>query len=221
MPGEHIALVGPSGGGKTTIASLISRFWDVQDGSILVGSADVKHISKDRLMYTISFVFQDSKLFKMSVYDNIRMANPDSTREEVLKALHDAQCDDILEKLPNGLDTVIGTNGVYVSGGERQRLSIARAFLKDAPIVLLDEATASLDVDNETLIQESLSRLIQNKTVLIIAHRMRTVASTDKIVVLRDGQIAESGTPEELLKINGIYAHMCELQKQAQSWVMA
>ena len=220
MPGEHIALVGPSGG-KTTIASLISRFWDVQDGSILVGGVDVKHISKDRLMDTISFVFQDSKLFKMSVYDNIRMANPDSTREEVLKALHDAQCDDILEKLPNGLDTVIGTKGVYVSGGERQRLSIARAFLKDAPIVLLDEATASLDVDNETLIQESLSRLIQNKTVLIIAHRMRTVASTDKIVVLRDGQIAESGTPEELLKINGIYAHMCELQKQAPSWVMA
>ena len=216
--GEHVAFVGPSGGGKTTLASLIARFYDVTEGKISIGGVDVKDIPSAQLMDMVSFVFQDSKLLKMSIYDNVRMGKKDATREEVMEALKNAQCEDIIARMPNGVDTVIGSQGTYVSGGERQRISIARAFLKDAPIILLDEATASLDVDNETLIQESLSKLIRNKTVMIIAHRMRTVADADKIVVLKDGVVAEQGTPAELEAANGIYSHMKATQMEAVGW---
>ena len=216
--GEHVAFVGPSGGGKTTLASLIARFYDVTEGKISIGGVDVKDIPSAQLMDMVSFVFQDSKLLKMSIYDNVRMGKKDATREEVMEALKNAQCEDIIAKMPNGVDTVIGSQGTYVSGGEAQRISIARAFLKDAPIILLDEATASLDVDNETLIQESLSKLIRNKTVMIIAHRMRTVADADKIVVLKDGVVAEQGTPAELEAANGIYSHMKATQMEAVGW---
>lgn len=219
--GQHVALVGPSGGGKSTIASLVARFWDVQEGAVRIDGVDVREIDPKKLMDTVSFVFQNSRLFKMSILENVRLARPEATREEVLQALHDAQCDDILEKLPQGVDTVIGAKGVYVSGGEQQRISIARVFLKDAPIILLDEATASLDVDNETLIQSSLSKLIQNKTVLIIAHRMRTVANADQIVVLKEGRIAEHGSPKELIEKDGIFVAMSRLQTEGQKWTMA
>lgn len=216
--GECVAFVGPSGGGKTTLASLLARFWDVTEGKIRIGGVDVRDIAGAELMNTVSFVFQDSKLLKMSIYDNIRMSKPEASREEVMQALKEAQCEDIIAKMPNGIDTMYGSGGTYVSGGEAQRLSIARAFLKNAPIILLDEATASLDVDNETLIQESLSRLIQNKTVLIIAHRMRTIAAASKIVVLKDGIVAEQGSPEELQRKNGIYQHMLQMQMKAEQW---
>lgn len=171
-------------------------------------------------MNTVLFVFQDSRLLKTSILENVRMAKPSATREEVIAALNAAQCADIIAKMPNGVDTVIGAKGVYLSGGERQRISIARAFLKNAPIILLDEATASLDVENETLIQESLSKLIQNKTVMIIVHRLRTVAGADKLVVLDGGKIAQQGSPDELIKQNGIYRHMTELQTQSAEWKM-
>ena len=217
-PGEHIALVGPSGGGKTTIASLISRFWDVQEGQILVGGVDVRSISKDRLMDTVSFVFQDSRLFKTSVYDNIRMARGDATREEVLRALHEAQCDDILEKLPNGLDTVIGAKGVYVSGGEQQRLNIARVMLKDAPILVLDEATAFADPDNENKVQAAFNRLSRGKTVIMIAHRLTTVTAADRIYLVKDGRVAECGKHDELLAQDGVYARMWNEYQTAASW---
>ena len=216
--GEHVAFVGPSGGGKTTLARLIARFADATEGSVKIGGVDVKKIDQKELMDTVSFVFQDSHLLKMSIYDNVRMGKKDASREEVLKALKNAQCEDIIEKLPNGIDTVIGSKGTYLSGGEAQRISIARAMLKNAPILILDEATASLDVDNETMIQESLSRLIKDKTVMIIAHRMRTVADADKIVVLKDGVVAESGRPDELKKKNGIYANMVKTQQVAVDW---
>lgn len=169
-------------------------------------------------MNQVSYVFQDSKLLKTSILENVRMGRPDATDEEVLQALKNAQCSDIIEKLPQGVNTVIGSKGTYVSGGEMQRLSIARAFLKNAPIILMDEATASLDVDNESVIQESISKLIQNKTVLIIAHRMRTVDGVDKIVVLKDGVVAEQGTPEALKKKNGIYKHMVDMQLESEQW---
>lgn len=216
--GEHVAFVGPSGGGKTTLASLVARFFDTTEGRILIGNKDVKEIPSRQLMDMVSFVFQDSKLLKTSILENVRMGKKDATREEVMQALKEAQCEDIIAKLPDGIDTVIGSSGTYVSGGERQRISIARAFLKDAPIIFLDEATASLDVDNETLIQEALSRLIQDKTVMIIAHRMRTVADADKIVVLKDGMVAEEGAPEELAAKDGVYRHMAKTQLQAAGW---
>lgn len=216
--GEHIALVGPSGGGKTTLASLIARFWDVKRGAVKIGGTDVRNIPSDELMNYVSYVFQDSKLLKMSIMDNIRMGRPDATDEEVMQALRDAQCMDIIEKFPDGVNTMIGSKGIYVSGGECQRLSISRAFLKNAPVLILDEATASLDVDNESLIQESISKLIRNKTVLIIAHRMRTVDGVDKIVVLKDGKVAGQGTPEELRKANGIYKHMADMQLSSDRW---
>lgn len=216
--GEHIALVGPSGGGKTTLASLIARFWDVKRGAVKIGGTDVRNIPSDELMNYVSYVFQDSKLLKMSIMDNIRMGRSDATDEEVMQALRDAQCMDIIEKFPDGVNTMIGSKGIYVSGGECQRLSISRAFLKNAPVLILDEATASLDVDNESLIQESISKLIRNKTVLIIAHRMRTVDGVDKIVVLKDGKAAEQGTPEELRKANGIYKHMADMQLSSDRW---
>ena len=220
QPGQTVAFVGPSGGGKSTLANLVCRFFDVQSGSVRVGGADVRAIPKEELMDTISFVFQNSRLLKGSILDNVRLGRPQATEAEVLAALKAAQCMDIVEKFPAGIHTVIGTKGVYLSGSERQRISIARAFLKDAPIILLDEATASLDVENETAIQEALSRLIKNKTVLIIAHRMRTVAGADQVVVLSGGIVAEQGGPAELYARKGLYAHMVDLQSASQNWTI-
>ena len=216
--GEVTALIGPSGGGKTTVSRLASRFWDANKGTITVGGMDISKVDPETLMSLYSIVFQDVTLFNNTIMENIRIGKKDATDEEVLAAARLAHCDEFAEKLSDGWNTMIGENGSELSGGERQRLSIARAFLKDAPIILLDEATASLDVDNETMIQESLSRLIKNKTVMIIAHRMRTVADADKIVVLKDGVVAESGTPGELEKQNGIYANMVRTQLKATDW---
>ena len=206
--GEHIALVGPSGGGKTTLASLIARFWDVKRGAVKIGGADVRNIPSDELMNYVSYVFQDSKLLKMSIMDNIRMGRPDATDEEVMQALRDAQCMDIIEKFPDGVNTMIGSKGIYVSGGECQRLSIARAFLKNAPVLILDEATAFADPDNERLVQQAFEKLSKDKTVIMIAHRLSTVTNADCIYVLSDGKIAESGKHSELVAKNGIYSRM-------------
>ena len=216
--GEVTALIGPSGGGKTTVSRLASRFWDVNQGTITVGGMDISQIDPETLMSLYSIVFQDVTLFNNTVMENIRIGKMDATDEEVIAAAKLAHCDEFAEKLADGWDTMIGENGSELSGGERQRISIARAFLKDAPIILLDEATASLDVDNETMIQESLSRLIKDKTVMIIAHRMRTVADADKIVVLKDGTVAENGSPEALEKQGGIYANMVKTQLLARDW---
>ena len=216
--GEVTALIGPSGGGKTTVSRLASRFWDVNQGTITVGGMDISKIDPETLMSLYSIVFQDVTLFNNTVMENIRIGKMDATDEEVIAAAKLAHCDEFTEKLADGWNTMIGENGSELSGGERQRISIARAFLKDAPIILLDEATASLDVDNETMIQESLSRLIKDKTVMIIAHRMRTVADADKIVVLKDGTVAENGSPEELEKQGGIYANMVKTQLLARDW---
>ncbi len=218
--GQVTALVGPSGGGKTTVSRLASRFWDIQKGRITVGGMDISEIDPESLMSLYSIVFQDVTLFNNTVMENIRLGRKDASDAEVLAAARLANVDEFAEKLPDKWNTLIGENGCELSGGERQRISIARAFLKNAPIILLDEATASLDVENETLIQESLSRLIENKTVMIIAHRMRTVAGADKIVVLSDGAVAEQGNSDMLLKKNGIYARMVKLQTQSQNWVM-
>ncbi|MFR5723114.1 MAG: ABC transporter ATP-binding protein [Lachnospira eligens] len=216
--GGVTALIGPSGGGKTTISRLAARFWDADKGKITVGGMDISKIDPETLMSLYSIVFQDVTLFNNTVIENIRIGKMDATDEEVIAAAKLAHCDEFAEKLLDGWNTMIGENGCELSGGERQRISIARAFLKDAPIILLDEATASLDVDNETMIQESLSRLIKNKTVMIIAHRMRTVADADKIVVLKDGKVAESGKPSELMKKAGIYAGMVNTQIIAANW---
>ena len=216
--GEVTALIGPSGGGKTTVSRLAARFWDADRGMITVGGMNVSGIDPETLLSLYSIVFQDVTLFNNTVMENIRIGRKDATDEEVLAAAKLAHCDEFIEKLPEKWDSMIGENGSELSGGERQRISIARAFLKDAPIILMDEATASLDVDNESLIQEAISRLIQNKTVLIIAHRMRTVDGVDKIVVLKDGIVAESGTPEELKEADGLYRHMVELQLQSEQW---
>ena len=218
--GQVTALVGPSGGGKTTVSRLASRFWDIQKGKITVGGMDISKIDPESLMSLYSIVFQDVTLFNNTVMENIRLGRKDATDEEVLEAARLANVDEFAKKLPDKWNTLIGENGCELSGGERQRISIARAFLKDAPIILLDEATASLDVENETLIQESLSRLIENKTVMIIAHRMRTVAGADKIVVLSEGTVAEQGSSDMLLKKDGIYARMVKLQTQSQNWAM-
>ncbi|WP_455615949.1 ABC transporter ATP-binding protein [Eisenbergiella sp.] len=218
--GEVTALIGPSGGGKTTVSRLAARFWDIEQGKITVGGMDISKVDPETLLSLYSIVFQDVTLFDNTILENIRIGKKNATDEEVMAAARLANCEEFVSKLPGGWDTRIGENGSELSGGERQRISIARAFLKDAPIILLDEATASLDVDNESLIQESLSRLIRNKTVLIIAHRMRTVANADKIVVLKDGRIIEGGMPAELLAQKGVYSHMCELQTQTQGWVM-
>lgn len=217
-PGEHVAFVGPSGGGKTTLASLIARFFDVTEGKLVVGGVNVKEIADEKLMETVSFVFQDSKLLKMSIYDNIRMGKKDATKEQVLHALKEAQCMDIIEKMPQGIDTVIGTRGTYVSGGEAQRLSIARAMLKDAPILILDEATAFADPDNEVKVQEAFSRLSKGKTVIMVAHRLSSVTNADCICVLKDGEIVETGNHESLTKQNGIYAHMWKEYNQSIRW---
>ena len=216
--GQVTALIGPSGGGKTTVSRLAARFWDANKGRITVGGMDISTIDPETLMSLYSIVFQDVTLFNNTIMENIRIGKMDATDEEVLAAARLAHCDEFAEKLSDGWHTMIGENGSELSGGERQRISIARAFLKDAPIILLDEATASLDVDNETMIQESLSRLIQDKTVLIIAHRMRTVAEADQIVVLRDGTVAESGSPAELEQKDGIYANMVKTQLLAGGW---
>ena len=216
--GQVTALIGPSGGGKTTVSRLAARFWDANKGRITVGGMDISTIDPETLMSLYSIVFQDVTLFNNTIMENIRIGKMDATDEEVLAAARLAHCDEFAEKLSDGWHTMIGENGSELSGGERQRISIARAFLKDAPIILLDEATASLDVDNETMIQESLSRLIQNKTVLIIAHRMRTVAEADQIVVLKDGTVAESGSPAELEQKDGIYANMVKTQLLAGGW---
>ena len=218
--GEVTALVGPSGGGKTTVSRLAARFWDYQKGRITVGGMDISRIDPEKLMGLYSIVFQDVTLFDNTILENIRLGRKDATDEEVLAAARLANCDEFAEKLPDGWNTEIGENGCALSGGERQRISIARAFLKDAPIILLDEATASLDVENETLIQMALSRLIRNKTVLIIAHRMRTVAGADKIVVLKDGVVAEQGAPGELYAKNGLYTHMVNLQTASRNWTL-
>lgn len=218
--GEVTALVGPSGGGKTTVSRLAVRFWDNQKGKITVGGMDISKIDPEKLMTLYSIVFQDVTLFNNTIMENIRLGRKGATDEEVLAAAHLANCDEFAEKLPDKWNTDIGENGCKLSGGERQRISIARAFLKDAPIILLDEATASLDVENETAIQTALSRLIRNKTVLVIAHRMRTVAGADKIVVLSDGVVAEQGTPEKLLNKNGIFKRMADLQLQGQNWTV-
>ena len=216
--GEHVAFVGPSGGGKTTLASLIARFFDVTEGSLRIGGVDVRQIPSEKLMELVSFVFQDSKLLKMSIYDNVRMGKKDATREEVMQALRDAQCEDIIAKLPAGIDTVIGSSGTYVSGGEAQRLAIARAMLKNAPILILDEATAFADPDNEAKVQAAFSRLSQGKTVIMIAHRLSSVVDADRICVLRDGQIAEQGTHAELQQKDGLYAHMWKEYNQSIQW---
>ena len=216
--GEHVAFVGPSGGGKTTLASLIARFFDVTEGAVKIGGVDVRDIPSKELLVQVSFVFQDSKLLKMSIYDNVRMGKKDASREEVMEALKNAQCEDIIEKLPDGMDTIIGTKGTYVSGGEAQRLSIARAMLKNAPILILDEATAFADPDNETKVQEAFSRLSKGKTVVMIAHRLSSVTNADRIFVLKDGEIEESGTHESLEKANGLYAHMWEKYNQSVCW---
>ena len=216
--GEHIAFVGPSGGGKTTLASLVARFFDTTEGDISIGGVNVKDIPSEKLMELVSFVFQDSKLLKMSIYDNVRMGKKDATREEVLEALKNAQCQDIIDKLPNGIDTVIGSQGTYVSGGEAQRLSVARAMLKNAPILILDEATAFADPDNEAKVQAAFSRLSEGKTVIMIAHRLSSVVNADRICVLKDGEILESGTHSQLLNEQGMYAHMWEEYNKSVCW---
>lgn len=218
--GEVTALVGPSGGGKTTVSRLAARFWDINKGKITVGGMDVSKIDPETLMQLYSIVFQDVTLFDNTILENIRIGRKDASDEEVIAAARLANVDEFAEKLPNGWNSNIGENGCELSGGERQRISIARAFLKNSPIILLDEATASLDAENETVIQTALSRLIQDKTVLVIAHRMRTVAGADKIVVLADGTVAEQGRPDELLQRNGVYSHMVKLQTESQNWTM-
>lgn len=219
--GEVTALVGPSGGGKTTVSRLAARFWDVSRGKITVGGMDVSKVDPETLLSLYSIVFQDVTLFDNTILENIRIGNKDATDEEVLAAARLANVDEFAERLPDKWNTNIGENGCELSGGERQRISIARAFLKNAPIILLDEATASLDVENETLIQTALSRLIKDKTVLVIAHRMRTVAGADKIVVLSDGMVAEEGDPDTLLQQDGIYTRMVKLQTESQNWTLA
>ena len=216
--GEQIAFVGPSGGGKTTLARLIARFADVSEGKIKIGGVNVKEIAEKELMDTVSFVFQDSRLLKMSIYDNVRMGKKDATREEVLKALKDAQCEDIIAKLPKGIDTIIGSKGTYLSGGEIQRISIARAMLKNAPILILDEATAFADPDNEAKVQEAFSELSKGKTVIMIAHRLSSVVDADRICVLKNGEICQEGKHEELKNMEGLYAHMWEAYNKSVCW---
>ncbi len=218
-PGQKIALVGPSGGGKTTTASLIARFFDVTEGAITLGGVDIRHIRKKDLMDRISFVFQDSRLLKTSIFENVRLGRPDATREEVLAALHKAQCDDILAKLPEGIDTVIGTQGTYLSGGEQQRVAIARVMLKGTPIVILDEATAFADPDNETRVQQAFTEMAAGgKTIIMIAHRLSSVTGADRIFVLEEGRVTESGSHKALLEKGGKYASMWKQYVESVKW---
>ena len=221
QPGQTAALVGPSGGGKSTLAGLMARFFDVGSGSIRIGGADVRDIAKEELMDTVSFVFQNSRLIKGSILDNVKLGRPDATEQEVLAALEAAQCTDILEKFPAGVHTVIGTEGVYLSGGEQQRIAIARAMLKNAPILILDEATAFADPDNEAKVQAAFARLARGKTVILIAHRLTTVADADCIYVVQDGQIAETGTKDELCAQNGLFARMWRDYQSSVEWKVA
>ena len=221
QPGQMVAFVGPSGGGKSTLANLICRFFDVQSGSVRVGGADVRDIPKEELMDTISFVFQNSRLLKGSILDNVRLGRPQATEAEVLAALKAAQCMDIVEKFPAGIHTVIGTKGVYLSGGEQQRIAIARAMLKNVPILILDEATAFADPDNEAKVQAAFAQLAKGKTVLMIAHRLSTVANADCIYVVQDGQIVESGTKDELCAQNGLFARMWQEYQASVQWKVA
>lgn len=219
--GKTVALVGPSGGGKSTLANLIARFFDPQTGSVQIGGVNAKDIPKSELMNAVSFVFQNSRLIKASVLENVRLARPAASEDEVRKALETAQCSDIIEKLPNGMHTVIGEKGVYLSGGEQQRIAIARAVLKDAPIIVLDEATAFADPDNETKVQAAFSNLAKGKTVIMIAHRLSTVVNADQIYVVKDGKIAQSGTFEELSGSNGLFAEMCKDYCTSVNWKVA
>ena len=217
-PGQVTALVGPSGGGKTTAASLIPRFWDTDSGTVAIGGINVRELNTEDLMRQVAFVFQDTRLFKESLLENIRAARPEASRDEVLSAARAAQCDDILEKLPQGLDTVVGTKGIYLSGGEQQRIALARAILKDAPIVVLDEATAFADPENEHQIQKAFEALTKNKTVLMIAHRLSTVQNADSIIVLSDGRVIEQGSHESLLALHGVYTGMWEDYQRSAQW---
>lgn len=217
-PGEHVALVGPSGSGKTTLAELMVRFFDVTKGEILIGGVNVKELSSKTLMDLVSFVFQDSRLIKKSILENVRMAKPDASEAEVLEALKKAQCMDIIEKLPDGIHTILGEKGTYLSGGEQQRITIARAFLKDAPILILDEATAFADPDNETRVQAAFEELSRNKTLIMIAHRLSTVMNADRIFVMDDGKCIESGNHEELMRKGGLYKHMFDEYTRSIEW---
>ena len=219
--GQTAAFVGPSGGGKSTLASLIPRFFDVQSGSIKIGGADVRDIKKEELMETVSFVFQNSRLIKASILENVRMGKPDATNEEVMAALEAAQCGDIIEKFPDGVNTVIGTKGVYLSGGEGQRISIARAILKNSPIIILDEATAFADPDNEAKVQAAFAELAKGRTVIMIAHRLSTIANADRIYVIKDGKVAESGKRDELCASNGLFAKMWADYQASVEWKVA
>ncbi len=219
--GETVALVGPSGGGKTTAAGLVARFWDTASGAVKVGGVNVKDIDRQTLNDTVAYVFQDSKLLKTSIFENVRMGRPSATREEVLAALHNAQCDDILNKFPHGVDTVIGSKGVYLSGGERQRIAIARVMLKNAPVLVLDEATAFADPENEAAVQRAFERLANGRTVIMIAHRLTTVQNADKIYVLKDGKIAEEGTHAWLMEQNGLYHDMYDEYRTSIAWKVA
>lgn len=216
--GETVALVGPSGGGKTTAAGLVARFWDTASGAVKVGGVNVKDIDRQTLNDTVAYVFQDSKLLKTSIFENVRMGRPSATREEVLAALHNAQCDDILNKFPHGVDTVIGSKGVYLSGGEQQRIAIARVMLKNAPVLVLDEATAFADPENEAAVQRAFERLANGRTVIMIAHRLTTVQNADNIYVLKDGKVAESGTHAQLMERKGIYSDMYKEYQTSISW---
>jgi len=217
-PGQTVALVGPSGGGKTTAASLIPRFWDTTEGTVEVGGVDVRNIDPHVLMDQVAFVFQNNRLFKTTILENVRAARPEATREEVEAALAAAQCGDIIAKLPQGIDTVIGTEGTYLSGGEQQRVALARAILKDAPIVVLDEATAFADPENEALIQKAFAKLTQNRTVIMIAHRLSTVVGADKIIVLDRGCAVEEGTHDALVAAGGLYSRMWTDYNKAVQW---
>ena len=219
--GQTVALVGASGGGKTTLANIVTRFFDPGEGRVLIGNIDIRDIPKETLMNKVSFVFQNSRLIKMSILENVRMGKPTATREEVANALKAAQCMDIIEKLPDGVDTVVGTNGVYLSGGEQQRVAIARAILKNAPILILDEATAFADPDNEVRVQQALSALSRGKTVIMIAHRLSSITDADCIYVLQDGEIAESGTHSKLIEKNGIFTNMWKNYSEAAEWKIA
>ena len=220
-PGRTIALVGSSGGGKTTLANIVTRFFDPQKGRILIGNIDIRDIPKETLMNKVSFVFQNSKLMKASILDNVRLSNPNASREEVMEALKSAQCMDIIEKMPDGVDTVIGAKGVYLSGGEQQRIAIARVMLKNSPIIILDEATAFADPDNESRVQKAFSMLSKEKTVIMIAHRLSTVVGADNIFVLQNGQVVEQGTCRELVEQNGLFSQMWHDYQTSVKWKVA